>query len=516
MGLPSADEQWLFELANRIRVDPGNELSRLFSSLDPLTAIDPQVHSAVRFFGVDTNALQANFAGLSKVSPLAWNSGIADAATAHNNLMIAQNIQSHNLPGEAGIFDRIQAATVERLTRVSENIFLYGEGIEYSHAAYVVDWGSTPTGIQQPAGHLLAMTNGAFNLGGFAVGTSQVGDVATTQNFGQSSEVGPFVLGVAFDDNDGDAFYDAGEGLAGITVSINGQTTATWASGGYQIDMATTGPVTVTFSGGILNGEISTTIDIGSGNRKVDLALLGPEGTPTIMVRDDGVFGDNNTEASTATNTDPIPPATLGTDGADELRLGEADDHVRAGGGNDGIWGGGGHDLIYGNAGSDLVYGNAGQDTVFGGKDHDSIFGGKDGDAVYGNLGNDAVYGNLGNDQIYGGADDDLLFGGQGDDWLFGNKGNDQLFGNVGNDTLNGGSGDDQLFGAAGADVFVVSPGFDTAVDFNGLSGDRVQVTGSGWTLQGDSGGVTIFAGSGNALRINGVSFNDFDTGWII
>ena len=516
MGLPSADEQWLLELANRIRVDPDNELSRLFSSLDPLTAIDPQVNSAVSFFGVQTAALQANFNALQTVQALAWNTGVADAATTHNNLMISQNTQSHRLPGEDGLLDRVQAVTTETVNRVGENVFLYGESVEYSHAGYVIDWGNSPTGIQQPAGHLISMTNGVFNMAGFAVGTSQAGEVSTTQNFVAINAANPFVVGVAFDDNDGDAFYDAGEGLSGITVSINGSTTATWASGGYQIEMPTSGSVTVTFSGGVLNGSLSATIDVNSANRKVDLALLGPEGTPTILVRDDGNFGDNNTQSSSATDTDPIPAATLGSDGADELRLGGGDDHIRGLGGNDGIWGAAGNDLIYGNAGHDIVYGNTGQDTVFGGKDQDSIFGGKDVDAIYGNLGNDAVYGNLDNDQIYGGADDDMLFGGQGDDQLFGNKGNDQLFGNKGNDTLNGGSGDDVLFGAAGADVFVVGPGSDTALDFNGAAGDRVEVTGNSWTLQSSGNSVTIFGDPGTALTLTGISFSAFDTNWII
>ncbi|MEM6902267.1 MAG: CAP domain-containing protein, partial [Pseudomonadota bacterium] len=274
MALPSADEQELLELANRIRIDPAGELARLFLSLDPLQAVDPSVQQAVSFFGVSTRALQANFAALTPVQALAWNSGTAEAAAAHNALMISSDTQSHQLPGEAGLLDRVQATTTEFVTFVAENVYLYGETVSHSHAAYVIDWGFTSTGIQQPAGHLNSMTNGEFNMAGFSVGLSQSNEVATTQNFVRTADAGPFVLGVAFDDHDGDGQYDAGEGLSGITVTVNGVATATWASGGYQLEPTVSGPVTVTFSGGVLASPISTTLDLSAANRKVDLALV--------------------------------------------------------------------------------------------------------------------------------------------------------------------------------------------------------------------------------------------------
>ncbi|MBV6631679.1 MAG: hypothetical protein KI792_01455 [Alphaproteobacteria bacterium] len=503
MALPSAQEQELLELANRIRVDPAGELGRLFLSLDPLQAVDPLVQQAVSFFGVDTNALQANFAGLSQVQALAWNSGTADAATIHNNLMITNNDQSHQLPGEAGLLDRVQATTPEFVNFVAENVFLFGESVSHSHAAYVIDWGFTSTGIQQPAGHLNSMTNGDFNMAGFAVGLSQANEISTTQNFIRTPDVGPFVLGVAFDDNDGDGQYDAGEGLAGITVTVNGQATASWASGGYQIDPGVSGPVTVTFSGGVLAAPISTTIDLGSTNRKVDLALVGDANTAVLMVRDDGDYAGIDAQLT----ADPVPPVVqtiTGTNGSDAVQMTDASEIMTALAGNDVVRGLGGDDLIYGNTGQDLIYGNVGADTVFGGRDEDTIFGGRDIDIIYGNFEADNIYGNLADDVVFGGKGDDRIFGGAGNDTLRGNLDNDALFGNKGDDVLIGGSGADFFHFGAGQ-------GVDTVNDFNFLAGDRVVLNTGAFTVQASGANTLVQISDGSTLILAGVDATTFD-----
>ena len=83
-----------------------------------------------------------------------------------------------------------------------------------------------------------------------------------------------FLTGVAFDDKDGDHFYDVGEQLGGLTltaVSSTGATytTTTYGSGGYDLALPPA-TYTVTFSGaGIETTSMQTTI--GSKNVKLDL-----------------------------------------------------------------------------------------------------------------------------------------------------------------------------------------------------------------------------------------------------
>jgi hypothetical protein len=96
-----------------------------------------------------------------------------------------------------------------------------------------------------------------------------------TQDFGKT-DTSALLTGVAFDDKDGDRFYDPGEGLGGITVTVTttdgaviGSTT-TMDAGGYDIPLAA-GTYNVTFSGGGVS-SIAQQVTIGSSNVKVDLA----------------------------------------------------------------------------------------------------------------------------------------------------------------------------------------------------------------------------------------------------
>jgi len=61
-----------------------------------------------------------------------------------------------------------------------------------------------------------------------------------------------FVLGVVYDDQDGDQFYDAGEGLSNVSIDVAGVgTTTTATAGGYGLPVgAGTYTVTATQSDG--------------------------------------------------------------------------------------------------------------------------------------------------------------------------------------------------------------------------------------------------------------------------
>ena len=211
---------------------------------------------------------------------------------------------------------------------------------------------------------------------------------------------------------------------------------------------------------------------------------------------------------------------TIGSDTGDDSLFGEGgNDTVFGGTGNDSLWGGTGTDVVYGNQDADVLYGNQQDDTLYGGQDNDVLYGGQDVDIAYGNLADDVMYGNLGADSLYGGQGNDVLFGGQGNDLLVGGLGNDSLYGNLGDDTITTGSG---------ADTVVVgsSGGADVVTDFDGTSGDRIQIAAD----VNDSGidtfaelkaaatdttdGVQIALGSGNTLTLNGITVDQLQSGW--
>ncbi|KTD49410.1 structural toxin protein RtxA [Legionella rubrilucens] len=118
------------------------------------------------------------------------------------------------------------------------------------------------------------------------------------------------------------------------------------------------------------------------------------------------------------------------------------------------ITGTNGADVIEGGAANDLLLGGNGNDTLNGGSGSDLLDGGNGNDLLDGGSGSDILLGGNGNDTLLGGAGNDLLDGGNGNDTLNGGDGTDILNGGNGNDALDGGAGSDLLSGGNGNDTF--------------------------------------------------------------
>jgi uncharacterized protein YkwD len=274
---PSAREQQMLELLNRLRMHPKEELPLLLASKDP------DVQNALAFFKTDRNALAKQWASLSAVAPLAWNGVLSNAALAHSNKMLAANKQSHQLPGEPALLDRLKAAGYANPSFIGENVFAFMESVEHAHAGFAIDWGNGPGGIQNPPGHRENLMSGAFGEVGLSIIDStpgkSVGPHVVTQEFGARRGQQAYLLGVVFDDRNKDKFYTPGEGVGGATVIASGKagvfTQTTMTAGGYQMQLPT-GTYTVTVSGGGLKG-ISTVanVTIGPNNVKRDFVKSG-------------------------------------------------------------------------------------------------------------------------------------------------------------------------------------------------------------------------------------------------
>ena len=285
---PTGAEQEMLEMINRMRANPTEELEHIFISTEQshpnyFESTDSGVNAALDFFGVDDQTLFSQFALLTDAPPLAWHEALMDSALAHSNLMIAQDTQAHILPGEAGLLDRMVAAGYEWTgsVSVSENVFAYTENVFHGHAAFVIDWGSTPTGIQNPAGHRDNIMDSSLQEIGISVvaennpGTT-VGPFVVTQDFGVRGNYGDArVLGVVFTDGDGDQFYDAGEGLGGVTITISNGTnvynTTSMTAGGYQVEVAPGTYDVVASGGGLQSSFYMGSITVGADNVKLDL-----------------------------------------------------------------------------------------------------------------------------------------------------------------------------------------------------------------------------------------------------
>ena len=280
MAQPSAREQLMLELINRARLDPQGDFSAYLTSYNPVSSSNADINSALTFFQVNGAVLLAQINALTPVAPVAWNSALADAAAAHSQAMINSDTQSHQLPGEAGLSARTSAAGYTGFSSLGENVFAFTDSIIHGHAGFMVDWGQTATGIQTPPGHRVNILGAAFKELGLSVLTesnaaTSVGPLVVTQDFGtRFGASGAFILGVAYNDLDGDRFYTEGEGRAGISVSFTrsgiAAVTQTQSAGGYSQE-AVAGNYVLRFSGAGLPASAEIALAVGQGNIKVDV-----------------------------------------------------------------------------------------------------------------------------------------------------------------------------------------------------------------------------------------------------
>lgn len=462
--MTSAEQQLILEFINRARSNPNGEFEELIPDGEGLT---PEIELALSYFDVDLSVLADQLDAYDAVAPLAFNTYLATSATTHNDLMIEYEQQSHNLPGEPSLDERIVEGGYENALSYGESVYAYTYDPTHSFAGFYIDWGNSPTGIQEPAGHRDAILNESFTEVGIAWAaqtdsSSSLGPYVTTHHYGNQLDYQEQVLGVVFDDADGDDFYDIGEGLGGVDIIIFGENgtfvTASWESGGYQL-VVPDGVYTVIFDGTGLGGVLSAAFTMDGENLKIDAVSSS---AAQVGVTLQGFEGSDE---------------MIGTSFGDTLYGGSGGDYMSANDGDDVISGDDGKDKIYGNKGNDELSGDSGKDKIFGGNGGDTVSGGKNGDKLYGNAGSDDLSGGSGKDKMYGGSGDDILSGGSGKDKLFGGSGDDELFGNGSGDKIEGGSGDDVLTGGSGSDVFVFESGHDADVitDFE-VGKDTLQI----------------------------------------
>lgn len=280
MAQPTAIEQEMLELLNRFRINPAKELSILLNSTDP------DVNSALSYFNVNRTELANQWATLVPAQPLAWSGSLNDAATNHNKLMISNDQQSHQLPGEASLGTRFTNAGYTGWTSAGENIYAYSQSAFHAHAGFAIDWGNTSTGIQSGYGHRQNMMSNNFREVGLSITpennpATAVGPLVVTQDFGTRSILNNkgYLLGVAFQDFNGDSFYNAGEGLGDVLINVSrltgtafSQNLGTMDAGGYQT-LLDPGQYLVRFfrNGAEVKTQTTTINATNTSNVKVDL-----------------------------------------------------------------------------------------------------------------------------------------------------------------------------------------------------------------------------------------------------
>jgi hypothetical protein len=248
IGEPTAQEQLYLEYINRARANPAAEAVRLASITDQDVLHNYEVWS------VDLDLMIADISALPAAPPLAMNAKLLAAARLHSQDMLENAFQGHRSSDGSTMAERIDAQGYN-WNRLGENVFSYAISVEHGHAGFEVDWGEPPNsigGMQHPPGHRESIHDPEFRELGIGVVTGTngaVGPQVVTQNFGSSNQ-SRFVTGVVYYDFNGNKFYDAGEGIGGVTVRVPGSSfyAVTSSSGGYAVPAPNDGEHIVTFS----------------------------------------------------------------------------------------------------------------------------------------------------------------------------------------------------------------------------------------------------------------------------
>ncbi len=448
----SAAEQYLLELINRARLDPLSEAERYNLSLN---------------VGLPTGSIT----GTAKEA-LAPNVLLEQASQTHSEWMLAEDIFAHEGEGGSSPGDRMAAAGYD-----FTGSWTWRENLAWSGTTGTLDLVAAieghHEGLYRSAGHRnntfaedireigVAQVQGGFTQGGTTYNASML-----TLNFARSGN-DHYLTGVAFTDSDGDAFYDIGEAISGLTITADGESTQTASAGGYVLGLRPDAAVDVQIrDGATVLAELF--VDLSAGNVKLDVLADG-DGNHSLAL------------SGSATLVSGIPDAFLL--GVGDLDLtGSADDNI-----------------LTGNAGRNQLAGGAGDDQLLGGGGADELNGGSGDDILRGGEGRDLRWDSLENAGTVSTANADMLYGGDDDD---------RLHGQSGRDVLDGGAGNDRLTGGGGRDTFIFSSGTDRILDFDD-NVDMIHLDGSALGLAGATVADVIAEGQ----IIDGDAVFDFDGG---
>lgn len=318
IGNPSDDEQYYLELINRARANPILEAQRQKTNSDVEVLWELSHHS------INLVQMSNQIASIPSVYPLAFNANLLTSARGHASYMLVSNLMSH-YEGTGTTNNPISRANNAGYVvgNVSENVGAYLQSSAVGHSSMEVDWadaGSLPAGYAIEYGMLkpprhrenlhdwapersdgiyrenyqeagIGVVNGGYYTNG------SVGPQLVTQDFGWSYDYYSFVTGVAYYDLNGNNFYDPGEGVAGVTVTVDGgpHYAVTTNSGGYTVPVSSEGTYTVRMTCTNMTNLVTTAYLTNYYNAKVDNKLTySPPAVAAVLGTNRIVVGVSN------------------------------------------------------------------------------------------------------------------------------------------------------------------------------------------------------------------------------
>jgi uncharacterized protein YkwD len=215
-----------------------------------------------------------NLSNVASAQPLAFDTRLVQSARNHSQDMNNKAFFSHTGSNGSNPSQRMTAAGYP-WQGWAESIAAGYTTAESALKALIIDAGVADLGHRK---HLLG-------IGSALAAHQQVGiGIVTgsgpykyyyTIDSGYTADKRPLLTGVAYKDLNKNGKYDVGEGLGGVTISVNGVgTTTTFASGGYSLPL-NPGTYTVTASGGSLSAPVTKTITVGATNYRFTILDTG-------------------------------------------------------------------------------------------------------------------------------------------------------------------------------------------------------------------------------------------------
>jgi hypothetical protein len=225
--------------------------------------------------------------------PLVMNSTLLAVARAHAKDMADRKFFGHTNPDGTTSNDRVRNSGYPLDVPLDppggnsvENLSAGQESAAISHDRLVVDAGTVPPNHRNM---MFGVINSMHDEIGIGIEFTEIitgvddghGGQFDTKNFfaqeyAHDNDLTPFVTGVVFVDDNGNGFYDVGEGRGGVTVETTDGTysTTTASAGGYGFPATVAGSFTFRASGGGLSRPIEVAADVSANESvKVDFSI---------------------------------------------------------------------------------------------------------------------------------------------------------------------------------------------------------------------------------------------------
>jgi hypothetical protein len=225
-GDPTNFEQYQLELVNAARAKPAAEATRL---------------------GIDLNqGLMPGQISTEPKQPLAFHPLLLQTARKYSDWMLDTDTFSHT--GAGGSTPTMRAAAEGYEFSVGENIAWVGDEASLDPKESTI---KTHDNLFISADHRPNLMDPFYSVVGLGLRTgiffdtkknTNLNALMVTQNFssgGNSTDSGPFLVGVVYNDANENGAYDPGEGLPGVRVepTYGGYHAVTSQSGGYAVPL---------------------------------------------------------------------------------------------------------------------------------------------------------------------------------------------------------------------------------------------------------------------------------------